>query len=118
MENLDVYILTAVVATLFLVFIIGIYRAVKDVDENSYKYEKEGGPRASLFKVMGRLFDNETISKKEKKKIYKVVVQTIADMESDGVRFSEEDKKEMEKHREECFCEYSGLPSPKAYESK
>jgi hypothetical protein len=37
-------------------------------------------------------------------------------MELDGVYFSDEVKEKLEKEKEELFCEYSGLPSPKAYE--
>ena len=117
MENLDIYILTSIVATLFIVFFIEIYRAVKDVDENSYKYEKPGGPRVYLFNLMAKLFEDEKMTKKEKKVIYKAMHRTMADMESDGVRFPEDIKKELIKNREESICEYSGLPSPKFYES-
>ena len=117
MENLDIYILTSIVATLFIVFFIGIYRAVKDVDENSYKYEKPGGPRVYLFNLMAKLFEDEKMTKKVKKVIYKAMHRTMADMESDGVRFPEDIKKELIKNREESICEYSGLPSPKFYES-
>ena len=117
MENLDIYVLTSIVATLFIVFFIGIYRAVKDVDENSYKYEKPGGPRVYLFNLMAKLFEDEKMTKKEKKVIYKAMHRTMADMESDGVRFPEDIKKELIKNREESICEYSGLPSPKFYES-
>lgn len=117
MQNLDIYILTSVIATLFLVFIIGIYRAVKDIDAGTYQSSgKEGGPRAALFNLMAKLFEDETIPKKEKKKIIKAMTQTLADMESDGIRFPDNVREEMEKQREESFCEYSGLPSPKAYE--
>jgi len=66
---------------------------------------------------MAKLFEDDTIPKKEKKKMYKAMAQTIADMESDGVRFPDEIKEEMIKQREELHCEYSGLPSPKYYES-
>lgn len=116
MENLDIYLLTAVITTLFAVFIILIYRELSSVDENSHKHEKEGGPRVALFNLMARLFEDETMPKKEKKKVYKAMYRTIADMESDGIRFSEEIKEEMKKAKEELNCEYSGLPSPKAYE--
>jgi len=37
-------------------------------------------------------------------------------MESDGVYFPESVKIELEKKRKEMICEYSGLPSMKAYE--
>jgi len=118
MQNLDIYILTSVIATLFIVFFIGIYRAIKDVDAESYKQSgKEGGPRAALFNIMAKLFEDDTIPKKEKKKMYKAVVQTMADMESDGIRFPDEVKEQLMKHRDELHCEYSGLPSPKYYES-
>jgi len=118
MQNLDIYILTSVIATLFIVFFVGIYRAIKDVDAESYKQSgKEGGPRAALFNIMAKLFEDDTIPKKEKKKMYKAVVQTMADMESDGIRFPDEVKEELMKHRDELHCEYSGLPSPKYYES-
>jgi hypothetical protein len=40
----------------------------------------------------------------------------LPDMESDGVYFSDDVIEEFEKQREELHCEYSGLPSPKAYE--
>lgn len=118
MENLDIYILTAIVGTLFLTFVIGTYRILQNVDEDSHKNEKEGGPRVALFNMMAKLFADETIPKKEKKKIYKVMTQTLADMESDGLRFPDHIIVEMEKNREELNCEYSGLPSPKAYSDK
>ncbi len=40
----------------------------------------------------------------------------IADMETDGVYFSDEQRRVMEEIRDSRFCQYSGLPSPKAYE--
>ena len=40
----------------------------------------------------------------------------LADMESNGIYFSEDVKEELEKQREELYCEYSGLLSVKAYE--
>jgi hypothetical protein len=43
--------------------------------------------------------------------------RTISDMESDGVYFPENIKEELKKQREELLCEYSGLPSVKAYEN-
>lgn len=115
MENLDIFILTSVVATLFVVFFVTIYRELSTVNENSYKYEKEGGPRVALFNMMARLFEDEEIPKKEKKVIYKAMHKTIADMESDGIYFPEDIKEELKKQREELTCEYSGLPSIRAY---
>jgi hypothetical protein len=47
--------------------------------------------------------------------MYGAIKRTMADMESDGVYFSPEDKKALEQKRKEMTCEYSGLPSVKAY---
>jgi hypothetical protein len=55
------------------------------------------------------------MSKKEKRAMYGAIKRTMADMESDGVYFSPEDKKALEQKRKEMTCEYSGLPSVKAY---
>jgi hypothetical protein len=41
----------------------------------------------------------------------------LTDMESNGMYFSEDVKQELEKQREELYCEYSGLLSVKAYEN-
>lgn len=39
----------------------------------------------------------------------------IADMETDGVRFTDEQIQILNKERELLLCNYSGLPSPSAY---
>jgi len=116
MENLDIIILTSVLVTLFIVFIVGILWAVKDVDENSYKYEKPGGPRVALFNLMARLAEDKTITKKEKKVIYKAMYKNIADMESEGMYFPDEVIEQLKKQKEELICHYSGLPSTQSWE--
>lgn len=40
----------------------------------------------------------------------------IADMETDGIRFSETDTKTVKEYNEKMNCSYSGLPSIYAYE--
>ena len=42
--------------------------------------------------------------------------RNIADMESDGIYFDVNVKEALRKQKEELYCEYSGLPSVKAYE--
>lgn len=118
MENIDLIILTSVIVILFIVFIVGIYNTVKDIDEESYKHDKEGGPRVAIFKLMAKLFEDEAVSIKDKKTIFKAITRTMSDMESDGVYFSDDVKERLEKEKEELYCEYSGLPSPKSYEEK
>ena len=119
MENLDIIILTSIVSTLFIVFGITMYREFKNAPEQS-KDLYETSPRANMIRFIGSIFDSEVTSKmtkKEKIAVYKAVKQTMSDMESDGVYFSEDIKQQLEKQREELHCEYSGLPSVKAYES-
>jgi cation transport regulator ChaB len=126
MENLDIIILTSIVSTLFIVFGILMYREFSNVEKNGWKYDpnaKKYG-RDALFEIMARLFEDEApkkirtkISKKDKEIIYKAMNRTIADMESDGIYFPEEVKEQLKEYREELNCEYSGLPSPKAYQN-
>jgi hypothetical protein len=116
MENLDIFILTSIVATLFVVFIIAMWRELNSVSKNPPDYSKEKGPRADMINFIGNIFDDKSIPKKEKKMIVKAMNRTIADMESDGMYFPTEVKEELKKQREELHCEYSGLPSVKSYE--
>jgi len=118
MENLEIIILSTIVTTLFAVFIIGTYREFSRMDKEGYApdpNEKKYG-REALFVLAAKLFEDKKVPKRDKEIIYKAVSRTISDMESDGIYFSEEAKEELKKQREEAYCEYSGLPSPKAYE--
>ena len=118
MEHIDIIILTSVVATLFVVFFIAIYREVKSIDVTKPDYSKDNGPRARMIELVGGVFDSKKTSVKDRKVIMKAISRTIADMESDGIYFTPEIKEELEKQREELYCEYSNLPSVKAYETK
>jgi hypothetical protein len=42
----------------------------------------------------------------------------IADMDSNGVYFTEEQREELKRLRDEALCAYSGLPSVLSYERK
>lgn len=120
MENLDIIILSSIVVTLFAVFIIATYREFTKMNKNGYNSnpnEKKYG-REALFVLAAKLFEDETIPKKEKKKVVKAMYRTVADMESEGIYFSDDVRDELKKYREELHCEYSGLPSPKAYDVK
>lgn len=118
MENLDIIVLTTIIATLFLVFFIAIYKEFSRMDKDGYAYDpnaKKYG-RDALFVFASKLFEDQTVPKEEKKVVYRAMFRTIADMESDGVHFPEDIKRELIKQREELTCEYSGLPSVKSYE--
>lgn len=60
---------------------------------------------------------DKKLTSNEKEIIYKIMNRTIADMESEGVYFSEEIKQELKKQKEELVCHYSGLPSVKSWEN-
>jgi hypothetical protein len=118
MENIDLIILTAVVLIAFIVFIVACFKEFSKMEKEEYVYnpkQRKFG-RDALYDVIERLFDDAVQSKEEKARLIKTLDRTISDMEFDGVYFSDEVKEKLEKEREELFCEYSGLPSVKAYE--
>jgi hypothetical protein len=109
---MEIVILTSIVVTLFIVFGITVYR---ELDKEYTPPVKELGPRANMVNFIGRLFDDkQTI--KEQETLLKAMTRTISDMEGDGVYFPDSIKDELEKKREELYCEYSNLPSVKSYE--
>jgi len=115
MENLDLIILSSILVVSFIIFIVVVVKEIIKIDLEKKVYEKESGPRARMINAVGKLFDTESVSKEDKEMIHRVIERTIADMESDGIRFPEDIKKEFEKRREDMICNYSGLPSIKSY---
>lgn len=120
MENLDIIILSTIVTTLFAIFIGVTIKELSKVAKTPQPLPSlESGPRADMIKFIGRLFDSPPLTKEDASKkidVYKTIYKTIADMESDGVYFPDDVKKELVKKREELWCEYSNLPSVKSYE--
>ncbi len=116
--NVDIIVLTSIIATLFIVFGVTVYKEFNVMESTEYKHTKESGPRAGLVNFVGNLASNKSLSKDERKIVYNAMQRNIADMESDGVYFDESIKEIMKKERDELHCEYSGLPSPKAYEER
>lgn len=114
---MDIILLTTIIATLFVVFGIAVYREFNVMENETYKYQKESGPRAGLVNFVGNLTSNKSLTKKERKIVYNAMRRNIADMESDGVYFDDNIKELLKKQKEELHCEYSGLPSVKAYEN-
>jgi hypothetical protein len=117
MENFDVIILSVVTAIGFVIFVVGCFREFAKMANEEYRpstSNKKFG-RDAVYDIVERLFDDSKQTKEDKLKLIKTLDKTISDMESDGMYFSDEVKEKLEKEREEMFCEYSGLPSPKAY---
>lgn len=116
MENLDIIILSAIVSTLFLVFLGTVIREFIKMGKNP-KIEPENNIRANFIKNVGKIFDTPVQSELDANiKLNTILQNLISDMESDGVYFPVEVKKQLKKEREKMNCEYSGLPSPDAYE--
>ena len=116
--NIDVIILTSVVATLFIVFISAVYKEFKVMGTEVYTHTEERGPRAGLINLVAKIGNDKKLTKKEKKVVYNAMQRNIADMESGGVYFDENVKEKLREYRDELHCEYSGLPSPSAYEKQ
>jgi hypothetical protein len=110
---MEIVILTSIVVTLFIVFGITVYR---ELDKEYTPPIKEMGPRANMVNFIGRLFDDKQTTK-EQETILRAMTRTISDMEGDGVYFPDSVKEELEKKRDELYCEYSNLPSVKSYEN-
>jgi hypothetical protein len=118
MENIDIIILTSIVAIAFLFFIITSIREFIKMESNEYHYnpnQKKYG-RDALFDLLEKLFNDDNISKDSKKEIIKTLERNISDMETGGIHFSDEVIEKIQKERDELYCEYSGLPSVKSYD--
>lgn len=87
--DLDIILLSSIIATLFIVFMIAVYREFNVMDNETYTFQKESGPRAGLVNFVGNLAVNKSLTVDEKKVIYQAMHRNIADMESDGVYFDE-----------------------------
>ncbi len=105
MENLDINLLTAVVAVAFLVFIITTLKEFTKMETETYTdvKSKPSYGRDALYDLLQKLFDDESIPKTDKKTVLKTIGRTMADMESDGLYFPEEIKEKLAK---------DGIPLP------
>lgn len=101
-NNIDLIVLSTIIVTCFMVFIIGTYRVFSKLDDNSYKTSVDGGPRVALLKILTKYLiedpNRNTTNRKNKKTdklseeaIRRAVSNTLADMESDGVYFMRDD---------------------------
>lgn len=118
MENLDIIILSSIVSTLFLVFMGTVIKEFIKMDKNP-EIGPDNSPRTNMIKYIGKLFDTPVKNDDEANmriNQYSALQNLIADMESNGVYFPEDVKKELQKKREDLTCEYSGLPPPTAYD--
>lgn len=88
MENIDIIILTAIVAIAFVIFIVTSIKEFTKMAKTPYKYKKETGfNRAVLFNLITSLLDEK--DEQKKKEIKTVIQRTISDMETDGTYFKD-----------------------------
>ncbi len=111
--DMDIILLTAIISTLFIVFIIAVYREFAVMENETYVFQKETGPRAGLVNFVGNLASNKSLTKEDKKLIYKAMHRNIADMESDGVYF-DNSLKEIVQDQIEVLEQNEEKPLPKA----
>ena len=64
--DLDIILLSSIIATLFIVFMIAVYREFSVMENNEYTFQKETGPRAGLVNFVGNLAANKSLSSEEK----------------------------------------------------
>ena len=96
MENLDIIILSSIVTTLFIVFLITLYREFNTMGDTNYQLSKKEGPRGQLVNFIGNLMDDNKVriikayldNELERSKVEK----PLADMESDGIYFPKDTK--------------------------
>jgi hypothetical protein len=112
MQNFDIILLSSILSTLFIVFL-GFTAKELLLAGKSRVSGFENSPHARFIYQVGKIFDKNTQSMAlpEKIAVIKTIERVLADMESDGVYFSEEVKIELEKKRKELISENSGLPS-------
>ena len=59
MENLHIIILSSVISVLFVVFIVATYREMESMGSKPFTEGKEGGPRAELLELIGKLLEEK-----------------------------------------------------------
>ncbi|GDX50271.1 hypothetical protein LBMAG26_11300 [Bacteroidota bacterium] len=96
---MDIIILTIIISLLFIVFALG------PIFLQEFNIAKRKTPDINVNQFIKKYFlEGKDLSKMEKKDVkvlYQKISSTIADMESNGVYFPDEVKKELEKIQKE-----------------
>jgi len=96
---MDIIVLTIIISLLFIVFALG------PIFFQEFKIAKRKTPDINFNQFIKKYFlEGKDLSKMEKKDVkvlYQKISSTIADMESNGVYFPDEVKKELEKIQKE-----------------
>jgi hypothetical protein len=96
---MDIIVLTIIISLLFLVFAFG------PIFFQEFNVAKKKSPEINFNQFMKKYFlevkDVSKMEAKDAKVLYQKISSTIADMESNGVYFPDEVKKELEKIQKE-----------------
>ncbi len=82
-ENLDIIILTIIIALLFLIFILATLKEFAESAKTPFKGGKERGVRADLIELVGKIFSDETIEPEEKKILLKKMSENLTSIEDE-----------------------------------
>ena len=79
-NNTDIIVLTSVIIVLFLVFIIATVREFNTMSTTKYVEKEEGGPRAEMMRLIGKLFTNDSIDAGKKVTFMNAVKPILEDL--------------------------------------
>jgi len=82
-NNTDIIVLTSVVIVLFLVFIIATVRELNTMTTTKFEEKAEGGPRAEMLRLIGKLFTDERIDTAKKITFMNAIKPLIEDLPTD-----------------------------------
>lgn len=79
-NNTDIIVLTSVVIVLFLVFLIATVREFNTMSTTKFVEKEEGGPRAEMLRLIGKLFTDDRIDEGKKITFMNAVKPIIEDL--------------------------------------
>ena len=79
-NNTDIIVLTSVIIVLFLVFIIATIRELNTISTTKFVEKEEGGPRAEMLRLIGKLFTDDRIDAGKKITFMNAVKPIIEDL--------------------------------------
>lgn len=83
-NNTDIIVLTSVIIVLFLVFIIATVREFNTMSTTKYVENEEGGPRAEMLRLVGKLFTDDRIDSDKKITFMNAIQPIIEDLNKEG----------------------------------
>ena len=80
-NNTDIIVLTSVIIVLFLVFIIATVRELNTISTTKFVEKEEGGPRAEMLRLIGKLFTDDRIDADKRIRFMNAVKPIIEDLQ-------------------------------------